>query len=133
MAKRKFQYTKRDGEPVLPSLRRRDVRYLLFRIKRGALPTVDFNLRQHAKIVEKTISNQLKEKGLVWRGFTFKWDVSPTNPYKVIGKTIQEWLTEGGSFEEVPDGVDPRSFLLRVDPENVPLLRRQPPAFTGQE
>jgi hypothetical protein len=126
MAKRKYK-TK------LPELDRRAVRYLLFRIKRGMVETVDFDLRQHAGAIEEAILKQLKKKSLVISGFTFTWDVSATNPYKVIEKTIEEWLNEGGSFEDVPDGVDPRSFLLKVDPESVPFLRRQPPAFTGQE
>lgn len=133
MAKRKYKYETKKSKPVLPKLRRRDVRYLLFRIKRGTVHTVDFDLRQHAETVEKVVLDQLEKKGLVLRDFTFAWDISPTNPFRLIGKTIEEWLVEGGSFEEVPDGVDPRSFLLRVDPENVPFLRRQPPAFTGQE
>lgn len=92
---------------------RRDIRYRLFRIREGRLE-YDNGLK---KLIEQQFEPDMK-----WDNFTFRWDVSPKDPLKVIMEA--EWVSEGGAFEQVmvqgEDGV--------VRPQRV----YTPPAFTRQ-
>lgn len=86
-------------------LRRRHVRYKLFRIRDEHPDYLDDGLKE-------AIELQLDpNKGQTWDTFTFQWDVSANDPFKVIAKS--EWVSSGGKFDE--NGL------------------RSPPAFTEQE
>lgn len=125
-------------EPALPVLPRRSIRYILFRIKRDMTHTMDRDLRMHIDVLTKHFENSVKEKGLHLRDFTFKWDVSPTNPYKVIRIGVREWVAEGGSFESRPPGMSSGDWAKHVlvtllDRHDRPLVPYDPPAFTRQQ
>lgn len=75
---------------------RRGIRYRLFRIRDGG----DI-AKEHDKGLKSWIEFQFKP-GMIWDEFTFTWDVSPSEPLKVISPF--EWLAEGG-------GIDPETGL----------------------
>lgn len=136
----KTKYKKRVTEPqiVLPNLERRKVRYIMFRIKRDQVDTMDRDLREHAEVIKKHFDAELKEKGYVWSGFTFNWDVSPVNPYKIINRDLRLWVSEGGSFIGRPPGMGREAWgrhvlsQLMENFETAPLPT-DPPGFTKQE
>ena len=66
------------------------------------------NLLALKKIIEPQLNSNL---GMRWVGFTFIWDMHPTDFTRVIRK--EEWQREGGSYDE--------------------LSRHYPTAFTEQE
>ena len=84
-------------------LLRRTVRRQLFKIRRGI--EMNNGLKEW---IEGQFDNNRQQN---WGTFTFTWDVSPSDPFKIIIK--EEWISEGGSFDE-------SGF-------------RKPPAFTKQE
>jgi hypothetical protein len=142
MAKRKTstkrkRTTERKAPAILPILPRRTVRYILFRIKRDMTHTMDRDLRVHADAMTKHFEKEIEEKGLAMKDFTFTWDVSPDNPYKVIRIGVREWVMEGGSFEGRPPGMESRAWARHVlstllDRQDRPLVPYDPPAFTRQ-
>lgn len=86
-------------------LRRRHVRYKLFRIRDEHPDYLNDGLKE-------AIETQLDpNKGQTWDTFTFQWDVGANDPFKVI--VLNEWTQSGGKFDE--NG------------------QRTPPAFTEQE
>lgn len=89
---------------TLQSLDRRKIRYRLFRIREGHLGPFDEGLKN---FIEKQFTH-----GETWQNFTFYWDVSPTNPLKVIRQ--YDWVSEGGSID-------------------IATLILEPPGFTKQE
>lgn len=102
-----IELDKEDGKLNLPPIeplrqQRRNIRYRLFRIRDDADPVSD-DLKQY-------FESQF-QFGMTWRTFTFTWDVSPTNPLKII--TDDMWDNEGGGYD-VQTGV------------------KSPPAFTHQ-
>lgn len=128
---------KKSSKLVLPNLERRTIRYIMFRIKRDAVDTLDFDLRRYAGVLKEHFDAELQEAGLTWGTFTFGWDVSPSDPYKVIPKDVRVWVQEGGSFEGRPPGMDQASWAKHVLAtllvnQKRPLVPFDPPAFTGQ-
>lgn len=92
------------NNPNLPAfLTRRHVRNRLYRIRLGSDDGIDD--------LKTFIEKQFKP-GMTWHTFTFNWDVSPTNFFKVI--TPDEWGAENGQFDAVTG-------------------RHYPPAFTKQD
>jgi len=78
---------------------RRRVRNLLFKIRFGKfIGTSD--LKEH-------IESQFKF-GMNWSTFTFAWDVSPKDPFKVI--TEDEWEAEGGKYDHITGSKNPPAF-----------------------
>lgn len=136
MVKKKRTYKKK--EAPLPALARRRVRYILFRLKRGAEDTLDKDLRMHADAIKEHFDRELKEQGRVWAGFTFNWDVSPTDPYKIIAEDVWVWVTEGGSFDGKPQEMTSPQWAqhvlsrLRTSKQKA-FVPFDPPAFTKQE
>jgi hypothetical protein len=140
MAKKKAKrkYTKREKKPlVLPNLDRRMVRYILFRIKDGAEDGMDRDRREHAEVIKKHFDAVLEEKGYAWSRFTFDWDVSPVDPYRVINRDLRLWVDEGGSFIGRPPGMSREAWgrhvlsQLMQNFETAPLPT-DPPGFTKQ-
>lgn len=143
MTKKKSTYKKKakakEPEIVVPRhLPRRTVRYIMFRIKRNQVDTMDRDLRVHADAIKALFDKGLeKEEGLSWAGFTFSWDVAPTDPFKIIKKDLRVWVMEGGSFLGRPPGMSRkdwanhvlRSMLQNFETAPQPL---DPPAFTSQ-
>ncbi|MCK5547828.1 MAG: hypothetical protein KAI64_02355 [Thermoplasmata archaeon] len=140
MTKKKSTY-KRKATPkkiVLPkNLRRRDVRYIMFRIKRDVVDTMDRDLRIHAGAIKAHFDKEMEKEGLLWGGFTFSWDVSPSDPYKIIKKDLRVWVAEGGSFLGRPPGMDKAAWAKHVlgsmlQNWHTPPQPLDPPAFTSQ-
>ena len=71
---------------------RRQVRYLLFRIRDD-----DDRLHEFDKGLKAFIELQFKP-GMNWQNFTFTWDVSATKYLKVI--TPFEWESSGGRMKD---------------------------------
>jgi hypothetical protein len=137
-SKRTYTRKKKEPEYVLPTnLRRRDVRYIMFRIKRDVIETLDRDLRVHAEAIKAHFEEEMEKEGVSWGGFTFSWDVSPTNFFKIIKRDLRVWVEEGGSFLGRPPGMDSkawaehvlRSMLQNWETSPQPL---DPPAFTNQ-
>ena len=78
---------------------RRNIRYRLFRIRDGADPVND-DLKEY-------IQSQF-QFGMTWRTFTFMWDVSPTDPLKVI--TEEQRGDETGGYDPVTGMKSPPGF-----------------------
>ena len=81
---------------------RRGIRYRLFRIRDGGEIA-----KEHDWGLKSWIEMQFKP-GMVWRDFTFTWDVSPSEPLKVI--TPFEWLAEGGKIDQETNLCVPSGF-----------------------
>lgn len=91
-------------DPSLPVfLSRRLLRNRLYKIRIGSDDIKDG--------LKSFIEAQFKP-GMTWHTFTFNWDISPSNFFKVI--TVDEWEAEGGKFDMVTG-------------------RHYPPAFTKQQ
>jgi hypothetical protein len=134
MAKRR---TKSKAKIALPVLERRRVRYIMFRIREGVENEMDRDLRVHAAAIRQHFDQELEEAGFVWRNFTFEWDVSATNPYKVIKRDLRVWVEEGGSFIGRPPGMTREDWARHVvssllENAETPPLPLDPPAFTKQ-
>jgi hypothetical protein len=101
------------GQPRVIRLMRRNIRYRLFRIRDGRTE-FDNGLR-------KLVESQLEGRDSI-KDFTFTWDVSPSDPLKVIN--MFEWESEGGKFDRImelcDDGISREKRVCR------------PPAFTRQ-
>lgn len=69
------------------SLKRKNIRYRLFRIRDNNHNDVD---------LKKYIESQFKT-GMNWSNFTFDWDVAPDDPLKVIEPF--EWVLCGGKHD----------------------------------
>lgn len=82
---------------------RSKIRYKLFLIRLGKY-TEDDDLKEY---IESQFSN-----GMTWKNFTFKWDVSPKDPLKVI--TQDEWVDEGGGMDEVTGKMYPPAFTSQA-------------------
>lgn len=141
MTKKKSTYKKRSEKkyPVsLPrNLRRRDVRYIMFRIKRDAVETMDRDLRMHAAVIKAHFDDLLEKERFNWGGFTFSWDVSPSDPFKIIKKDLRVWVKEGGSFLGRPPGMEKADWATHVLSSmlqnwETPPQPLDPPAFTSQ-
>lgn len=140
MTKKKSTYKRKPSEPmiILPkNLQRRKVRYIMFRIKRGVVDTMDRDLRLHADSIKAHFDKEMEKEGLTWGGLTFSWDVSPSDPYKIIKKDLRVWVSEGGSFLGRPPGMDKKAWaehVLRSMLQNweTPPQPLDPPAFTNQ-
>ena len=109
----------------------------MFRIKRNSVDTLDRDLRRHVEAIRAHFDDALADKGLTWAGFTFSWDVSPGDPFKIINKDLRVWVAEGGSFLGRPPGMDRAQWsnhVLRSMLQNweTPPQPRDPPAFTNQ-
>jgi len=81
---------------------RRKIRYRLFRIRDGGPLAVEHDLGLKA-----WIELQFKPS-MNWKGFTFSWDVSPSEPLKVI--TPFQWLSDGGEIDEDTGLLIPSGF-----------------------
>jgi len=88
-------------KPNLPyKLNRRGVRYRLFMIRFRKDDGSRDDLKNH-------IESQFTF-GQKWETFTFAWDVSPNDPFKVI--TEDQWEEEGGKYDRVTGGKHPSAF-----------------------
>ena len=96
------------------SILRRQIRYRIFRIRDGR-DEFDNGLRKlfEAQLEGRTTFDQ----------FTFAWDVSPTDPLKMVSPF--EWESSGGTFEEIME--------LCEDGIQRPRRLCKPTAFTHQE
>lgn len=135
MAKR--SYRSKAAKLVLPNLSRRKVRYILFRIVRGTVDTMDRDLREHADVLQRHFDSALEDKGFIWADFTFGWDVSPNDPFKVIERDLRLWVKEGGSFIGRPPGLGRAAWANHVVAQllqnaQTPPLPLDPPGFTKQ-
>lgn len=122
---------------TLPNLGRRRIRYILFRIKRGTTDTMDRDLRMHASAIKAHFDKELRRESMSWAGFTFVWDISPSNPYKIIRRDVYVWAKEGGSFEGRPPGMDRAQWAKHVlatllQNNQSALVPFEPTAFTQQ-
>lgn len=81
---------------------RRNIRYRIFQIRNDKDPVQDD--------LKEFLQSQF-QFGMSWKTFTFTWDVSPTDPLKVI--TEDAWEDEHGGYD-VATGI------------------KSPPAFTHQ-
>jgi hypothetical protein len=129
---------RREPEIFLPQLNRRFVRYILFRIKRDAVNTMDRDLRKHADAIRDYFQNELQRHGYTWSGFTFTWDVAANDPYHIIPKDLRVWVANGGSYLGRPPGMsreDWAQHVMRSMLKNFqsPPLPLEPPAFTSQK
>ena len=57
--------------------------------------------------LKKHMESQFKF-GINWTTFTFAWDVSPKDPFKLI--TEDQWISEGGKFDPVTGAHMPTAF-----------------------
>lgn len=94
---------------------RRLLRNRLFRIRSG-----DTSLEADGGL-KKWMELQFKP-GMAWQNFTFEWDVSPSEPLKVV--SIHEWVAEGGLLESILDRNDAAGVVMRT--------QCTPTAFTKQ-
>lgn len=137
MAKRKTTKRKKKAPLVLPDLARRKVRYIMFRIVRDQVDTLDRDDRQHVEVIKEHFDAELLKEGLVWTKFTFDWDVSPVDPYKIIKRDLRVWVSNGGSFIGRPPGMSREAWgkhvlsQLMQNFETSPLPT-DPPGFTNQ-
>lgn len=83
------------------NVRRRDIRYRLFRIREGGERLHEFD-----KGLKAFVELQFRS-GMNWKNFTFVWDISATEFLKVISPF--EWQSSGGKLTK--DGYcDPVAF-----------------------
>ncbi len=134
MAKRSY---KKKSKPVLPPIARRRIRYIMFRIKRDTIDTLDRDLRVHVGAIKNHFNKILEEAGLSWSGFTFSWDVSPSNPYEIVRNDLRDWVAQGGSFIGRPEGMTSEAWAIHVlrrmlQNQETPPVPLDPPAFTKQ-
>jgi len=115
----------------LAGVRRRTIRYILFRIKRGTSETMDSDLRALVPTIEEYFRPLLAADGLNWDGFTFDWDLSPNEPFDVIGPSMRQWVQSGGWFEGRPGEMTEAEWAQSVL-HNGTAARRKPTAFTHQ-
>jgi hypothetical protein len=113
------------------------VRYIMFRIKRDVVETMDRDLRECAPVIKAHFDKVMVEAGVNWGGFTFSWDVSPTDPFKIIKSDLRLWVQEGGSFLGRPPGMSREQWATHVTRSmlqnwETPPLPLDPPAFTHQ-
>jgi len=85
--------------PPNDPLHRKNIRYRIFRIREGNDPVQD-DLKQH-------LQDQF-QFGMSWKMFTFTWDVSPTEPLKIIVE--DQWEEEGGGYDRMTGIKAPSAF-----------------------
>lgn len=119
---------------TMETVSRRQIRYIIFRIQKGTVGTMDRDLRAVAEDVERAILKQLAKRGENWKGFTFTWDLDPkdTNPPTIVGPSKRDWVARGGGFEYKPSGLTERQWADLVLAQGMKVARR-PAAFTKQE
>lgn len=115
-----------------PDMERRWLRYILFRLKRSMVHTMDRDLRELVPAIQAYFERELDRKGLTWAGFTFKWDVGPKDVFAIISPSPHEWVLLGGEFEGKPGQMTEAEWAKHVVAEGI-AARRKPPAFTRQE
>lgn len=94
---------------------RRHIRNRLFKIRDNrAEPKDDAGLKRWVELQFKP--------GMNWSNFTFEWDISPTEPLKVV--SIHEWVSEGGVLEQYKERTDKGYDIMQT--------RCSPTAFTRQ-
>lgn len=107
MAKTKKKTTKKKEKQLkLPDpseTTRSKIRYNLYLIRQGKYTRED-DLREY-------IESQFTH-GMSWKNFTFKWDVSPKDPLKVI--TQDQWVSEGGGMDPVTGKMHPPAFTSQA-------------------
>ena len=84
--------------PRNPSFRK-NIRYRIFRIREGNDPVQDD--------LKMFIESQF-QFGMSWKTFSYVWDVSPTDPLKVI--TEDQWDEEGGGYDVMTGIKSPSAF-----------------------
>lgn len=115
-----------------PDIERRTLRYILFRAKRDTLHTMDRDRRELAPVLKEFFESELQRKGLTWAGFTFTWDVAPSDVFDLVGPSMTDWVDRGGMFEGKPGAMTEAEWAKHVVAEGI-TARRKPPAFTRQE
>lgn len=80
------------------NLLRRQIRKKCFNIISGSCDDID---------LKDKIESQFKD-GMAWNNFTFIWDISPIDPYKVIKST--EWISNGGKINDLTGRYEPTGF-----------------------
>lgn len=104
-----------NGKEYLVHPERRHIRYRLFRLRDGSTEMA------HDGGLKRWMELQFKP-GMNWKNFTFDWDVSPSEPLKIV--SIHEWVAEGGLLEQFHERTDQGT--------NVMQTRCTPTAFTKQ-
>jgi len=132
MAKRSYR-----SRLTLPNWPRRKVRYVLFRIVRGTVETLDREYREFVPTIQQHFERAVSEQHFSMSDFTFRWDVSPRDPYRVIERDLRLWVREGGSFIGRPPGMTQEAWgrhVLSTMLQNTetPPLPPDPPGFTKQ-
>ena len=84
--------------------RRRQIRNTLFKIRNGVRKRKEF---PNEKGLKEYIESQFTF-GMTWDNFTFAWDISPKDIFKVITEDL--WEDEGGGYDPVTGLNRPPSF-----------------------
>lgn len=104
-----------NGKTYLVHPHRRHIRNRLFRIRQGLTsPEFDGGLKAWMELQFKP--------GMTWENFTFKWDISPDQPLKIV--SIEEWVACGGVLETYTERSEDGKYVLQT--------RCSPTAFTNQ-
>lgn len=119
---------------TMETITRRQMRYIMFRIKSGQVDAMDKDLKAVAGKLEKVLSKGMDSKNLNWGGFTFIWDLDPVSPPKIIADNSREaWLEAGGTFEGNPGNLTEKEWATIVVAQNIRKFPRMPAGFTKQE
>lgn len=104
-----------NGKTYLVHPHRRHIRNRIFRLRDGSTS------KEHDGGLRAWIELQFKP-GMTWENFTFKWDVAPDQPLKVV--PIEEWVACGGVLETYTERTENGKYVLQT--------RCSPTAFTNQ-
>lgn len=109
------ELTHHNGKKYQVHPHRRHIRNRLFHLRKGENePEYDSGLRKWMELQFRP--------GMTWENFTFEWDVSPTEPLKVI--SIHEWVAAGGLLEQYKERSEKGYDVMQT--------RCTPTAFTKQ-
>ena len=89
------------------NLLRRQIRKKCFNIVSGTCDDTELKVKIESQFTD----------GMNWSNFTFVWDISPNDPYKVIKSN--EWLTYGGHINEVSGKYEPTGFTRQKIERNI--------------
>lgn len=88
--------------------RRRQLRKALFSVVRHEVKGTG-NLNDELQALKEIIEPQLNSNlGMKWEGYTFVWDIHPTDITRIIRK--EEWVREGGGFDPEFGNHSPNAF-----------------------
>lgn len=88
--------------------KRRQLRKALFAVVKNQVKgsgNLDDRLQALKEIIEPQLNSNL---GMKWEGYTFVWDIHPTEITRIIRK--EEWVREGGGFDPEFGNHSPNAF-----------------------